>query len=701
MGRPALYRELTGLICESIVSGDIADGITVSEICERFGASRRTVLRSLSLLRDCGVMDMGAGRKLRFAKPTDKSRSTSGNSGKTDTTASRRLAELIRSRIEEGAYLRGTALPKSLSFCVSNHISSHTVGRAMLLLEKEKLIRKEGKRWMVGSPLPQPGTTYKPAVVCVIQQTPNALGELFSDPIWSRFAGVFSDEALRHGVQMQPVILDSTVSFSGAVTGRRAFVRHLHRLGDRCIGTLVLPPRERMYASQVVEWINLAAEHTRRVVWSATNLEWTSIKQKVSRHDNVRLALFGDWPFEGRPGKVGLALETLVGAGHRSILYVDTFGVRERWMTDRIMHLRNYMETLELDIDLKISISSAPFLEKADQTEIAAIATFLADRKIGFAEKLLRSMSTDGGGIERLSEVEREIMQDAGILMPLLGETGITAIIAPNDMRARRYYNFFSAVGIEIPDDLSMISFDDAPFLKPFPISSIDFGMANLGHKALHVLLGDIPVKAVGGVLTAVPGINHYGSIALPRRNDSLFPRLKPRGKTAPAGEAQSLHTVGKEVDMHTYERSSDLLKEITQLREKQKRQYQRGVEHSTDSRVNALLQYLCDREERYVEGLSRAVEYEGTLFDDAWQQYIPRTEDLSLPPGDNQLVENDFDLVARVAQEFDNRLIDFYRTMQEEGGTREIRSVFEALAQQAEREKAKLEQSIDELKHL
>ena len=304
-----------------------------------------------------------------------------------------------------------------------------------------------------------------------------------------------------------------------------------------------------------------------------------------------------------------------------------------------------------------------------------------------------------GSGIDRLAAVEREILQDAGVLMPILSDTNATAIIAPNDLRARRYYNLFSAVGIDVPDDLSMVSFDDAPFLKPFPISSIDFGMAGLGHKALHVLLRDIPINvSPDGFLMAVPGVNHFGSVAEPRKDKPLIPESRTRKYFTSVRKAQSLHSSGVEVTMHTYEQSRDLLKEITQLRQKQKKQYERAAGQTTDSRVTALLQYLCDREERYVEGLSRAVEDQGTHFGEAWQQYIPRTEDLSLPPGDDQLAELSFDKVAEIAQQFDDRLIDFYRTMQEEGGTREIRTVFEALAQQAEREKAKLEQSVDEL---
>jgi hypothetical protein len=43
---------------------------------------------------------------------------------------------------------------------------------------------------------------------------------------------------------------------------------------------------------------------------------------------------------------------------------------------------------------------------------------------------------------------------------------------------------------------VSLLSFDNNHYSRPFSISSIDFGFGELAYRAAHAFLGDIPVKA-------------------------------------------------------------------------------------------------------------------------------------------------------------------------------------------------------------
>ena len=81
-------------------------------------------------------------------------------------------------------------------------------------------------------------------------------------------------------------------------------------------------------------------------------------------------------------------------------------------------------------------------------------------------------------------------------LARLLEEEGCTAILAPNDYFAHQYYHWLRATGHRMPDDVSLLSFDNNHYSRPFSISSIDFGFGELAYRAAHIFLGDLPVKA-------------------------------------------------------------------------------------------------------------------------------------------------------------------------------------------------------------
>jgi DNA-binding LacI/PurR family transcriptional regulator len=62
----------------------------------------------------------------------------------------------------------------------------------------------------------------------------------------------------------------------------------------------------------------------------------------------------------------------------------------------------------------------------------------------------------------------------------LLDDLGVTAILAPNDYFAHQYYHWLRAAGLRLPEDVSLLSFDNNRYSLPFSISSIDFGFGDL-----------------------------------------------------------------------------------------------------------------------------------------------------------------------------------------------------------------------------
>ncbi|HEY6495480.1 MAG TPA: LacI family DNA-binding transcriptional regulator, partial [Trebonia sp.] len=85
----------------------------------------------------------------------------------------------------------------------------------------------------------------------------------------------------------------------------------------------------------------------------------------------------------------------------------------------------------------------------------------------------------------------------------LLGAgTGLTAVVAANDMLAVGCYSAFDELGLRCPEDVSIIGFNDMPFidrLRP-PLSSVRFPHYELGTEAATLLIerieaADSPVK--------------------------------------------------------------------------------------------------------------------------------------------------------------------------------------------------------------
>jgi LacI family transcriptional regulator len=81
-----------------------------------------------------------------------------------------------------------------------------------------------------------------------------------------------------------------------------------------------------------------------------------------------------------------------------------------------------------------------------------------------------------------------------GLRRLLDADLGFTAIVAGNDLIALGCYDVFSERGISCPDDMSVVGFNDMPFLdklKP-PLTSIAIPHQQIGAGASHLLLDAI-----------------------------------------------------------------------------------------------------------------------------------------------------------------------------------------------------------------
>jgi LacI family transcriptional regulator len=115
---------------------------------------------------------------------------------------------------------------------------------------------------------------------------------------------------------------------------------------------------------------------------------------------------------------------------------------------------------------------------------------------------------------------------------------GLTAVVAGNDMLAVGAYGAFDELGLRCPEDVSIIGFNDMPFvdrLRP-PLSSVRFPHYQLGTEAATLLLEridsqDSPVK----ILFLAPELVPRGSsvpLTAPQETGTAVPLRRPsRGR--------------------------------------------------------------------------------------------------------------------------------------------------------------------------
>jgi LacI family transcriptional regulator len=115
---------------------------------------------------------------------------------------------------------------------------------------------------------------------------------------------------------------------------------------------------------------------------------------------------------------------------------------------------------------------------------------------------------------------------------------GLTAVVAGNDMLAIGCYSAFDELGLRCPEDISVIGFNDMPFidrLRP-PLSSVRFPHYQLGTEAAALLMerieaADSPVK----ILFLAPELVARGSTeplaSAPRTGNAVPLRRPGRGR--------------------------------------------------------------------------------------------------------------------------------------------------------------------------
>jgi hypothetical protein len=152
---------------------------------------------------------------------------------------------------------------------------------------------------------------------------------------------------------------------------------------------------------------------------------------------------------------------------------------------------------------------------------------------------------------------------------------------------------------------------------------------------------------------------------------------------------------------MRIYEETGNVFELVGDFHRRLKQRYRQLKDRTERKRVRLLLEYLSRHQERYQKALERFGRKGRENLSKTWYQYIPDDEKLTVQDISLSADMNVNQLVT-AALTMDERLVEFYRMMAENAGSPpEVQELFTSLAEQEEREKAKLSETAERIKHL
>lgn len=348
------------------------------------------------------------------------------------------VLQRLRDEISNGRFRSRQPLPKVAWLCSEWNVSTRTLAQAFRTLEQEGILHKVGKTWIVG-PKPHgvasPVTSHRPTIL-IVSNRPEEWTEFHANLMEGMVRSI-GEEADRCLVRLLPVLTGIENVEEVFPTGRVAIRSLIEDLGNQFIGILFTPLR--VTVPDFEDWMQWLVRQGKPVVWIQDNLPQESV---IASPRFVRVQ-YGDWIYPGRSeSAVHLAMRTFKELGHSKVLFPLNREQDLSWFQVRSQALQ--AEAKEMAIEMVEWIA--------------------------------------------LGKTEKELLQKGM-------KEGITAILAPNDHYAVAFWKALRQIGKKVPDDISLLSFDNLAERKPYPIDSIDFGMSLLGYRIFHWILGDIPIQ--------------------------------------------------------------------------------------------------------------------------------------------------------------------------------------------------------------
>ncbi len=443
-----------------------------------------TMQKAVRLLASRGIVECAPGKGVTI--PSRRGAEMQDDRGEEN------LYQTIHTRIVDGTYPAGQALPRVNYFAKSECVSPNAILYVFKRLEDENFIHKRGKFWIAG-PAPLPSGfissshwwdhTAPPVVVLLTGNNVFWYG-MFTTQFTSPFAFAFVNELTKYGVQMNLVLAkrvsEGELSVASGIDQARSAIA---ALGKRYRGTIMVSGPDKKDLEDLEGWVSALHQFGRPVVM----FDFAGRGTAFEPHEREKLRYFYRF-HRDEEAAVSLALETLVSLGHESVAMPDY--PEFDWIAGRINRLKHIARKRFANVAIHETTHSEPFWN------------FRESGIYGFPS--LRSTPASAGGTRGAVSEAQHLMENTPSLAKLLRHRKISALLAPCDGMGIKYLLWLHRVGIEVPKSVSLLSFDNNSSSSVFPLSSIDFGFSRLGYLAAHLFIGDTP--AYFGKNRDIPG---------------------------------------------------------------------------------------------------------------------------------------------------------------------------------------------------
>jgi DNA-binding LacI/PurR family transcriptional regulator/DNA-binding transcriptional regulator YhcF (GntR family) len=437
-----------------------------SKLTRRYGVSKTTVCRAVAHMTKRKMVQRQGPRTLYVVDP--------GRFG--PKRALNPVSETVRAVYENlkelclsGRFEIGTPLPKLAYFAQLFHASRLTVTRALQLLEKEGIIHKLGKSWIVGrGGAGKAGASERNViasygadrpVVLVIAQRFNIYCDITRKDECKPFLDAFYRQLKQHTISYRICFVEKVDDLFDIISSEAGILSSIRESRSSYRGALLLGKHlleNRSFIRKLLEFRKpvMLYDHLHETSPpDIEQLEKDSCFSRIGRDSVKSIAMIMDHLSEHGHSVVGMPLFP----PHLENVY------QRIWMEGRIALVRQaaaqakppiHIHTVQLEKPASgMRLSSECFRNPVDPG--------LHSRR--FADRLSYA---------------------APALRDVIIHHKATALVALNDLLARDYYLWCCSQGIAIPQEVSIVSFENYSFAEALGLTSIDFGMDTAGLQA-------------------------------------------------------------------------------------------------------------------------------------------------------------------------------------------------------------------------
>lgn len=518
-------------IMEKVTTASNAPIPSVAAMAREMKVDIHKISHALHLLREYGYLQFSRGRGIRPGPKLLEDIREAPRRTRTDI-AGTPLYELLKSQICKGELKIGETLPKRSYYAVERNISRETVGKVYARLTDEKVVCKKGRRWYVGRPpSAHSDAGEKLPFILLIQPLPRYRRRYNTERNW-KFMYTFTEEATRAGIRLQPYTARIDTMDPTVPSGTDKLLSYIRKSESPYLGALVLGRTDEY--DDFFGLIQMMLAQNSPVVWFNYSEGPNPLRM---RHSRFYICTISEEAFSGE------AIRFLSRFGHRKVGYTS-YHLGLGWQTRRLEILRERGRNCTPQMEVVSFFDTYDRLFSCGRPAIAARIERLrtsgphtVQTVLSSAFEIVRKKKGEDLSDHCCSQALTDYMFDWPLVIsevdvaqfPLLPRELLaffiydefstqkppTAIIFPSDRTAVTTYSHLIRLGLDTPADISVISYDNYLDATVLPVTTIDLGTDNLGYRAFHAILQDIPVvsKSDGNIITADPRVDRRGTV--------------------------------------------------------------------------------------------------------------------------------------------------------------------------------------------